>query len=428
MMKKIFIVFVVSFTLSNLSAQDLINSELKNLLNQSLSYFPKVKEVDQTVQLAKDKLKMTTLNKYPEFDINANYAYVQPKIALSFGGNNFQFAPEHAFGASIDANYVLLDFGRLESNIKKSKAELASTEHVAAQIKHVLFYQVSQLYYQIIFAKKGIEIQNDVLKLLQENKNIIETQLKNGNAIQLDLLNIESKIDAEQNRKLELQSSLSKLLNLLSYTTGINEVKGTNLSFSIQSFTFEEALQQAIANNPSLTLSKDKVIIAKSELEASKLNDRPVLGMKASMGSKNGYVPYVTDPRFNYNAGIGLNIPLFKGGKIKQAVKLNERNVVLQELAANTLAHELEKDIKAAMIDIESNQAKIKNSNSQIEQAKLAQQLTKSKLLNGTATAFDITASYTDYQRALFNQLQYEYQLNNAKLELARLMGIELTH
>jgi outer membrane protein TolC len=428
MMKKLCIAFIAIVSVGNLSAQDLVNNELKNLLTQSLSYFPKVKEVEQTVQIAKDKLKLTELNKYPELDINASYAYIQPKIALQFGGNNFQFAPEHAIGASFDATYTLLDFGRLESNIKKSKAELISTEHVAEQLKHSLFYQVSQLYYQIVFAIKGIEIQNDVLKLLNDNKKIIDVQLKNGNAIQLDVLNIQSKIDAEQNKKLELEAGFSKLINLLQYSTGTNVVKNVNFEFAIPSYTYEDALQHAVAGNPSLALAKDKVSIAKSELEVSKLNDRPILGMKASMGSKNGYVPYVTDPKFNYNAGVGLNIPLFKGGKIKQAVKLNEKNVVLQELAANSAIHDIEKDIKAAMIDIETNQSRIKNCNSQIEQAKLAQQLTQSKLLNGTATAIDITSSYTDYQRALFNKLQFEYQLNNARLELARLMGLELFH
>ena len=39
------------------------------------------------------------------------------------------------------------------------------------------------------------------------------------------------------------------------------------------------------------------------------------------------------------------------------------------------------------MIDIETNQSRIKNCNSQIEQAKLAQQLTQSKLLNGTSAS-----------------------------------------
>ena len=38
----------------------------------------------------------------------------------------------------------------------------------------------------------------------------------------------------------------------------------------------------------------------------------------------------------------------------------------------------------------------------------------------------EITSTNADYQRALLNQLQYQYQLCNAQLELIKLMGVEL--
>ena len=87
---------------------------------------------------------------------------------------------------------------------------------------------------------------------------------------------------------------------------------------------------------------------------------------------------------------------------------------------------ELEKDITAAMIDIESNEKRIKNAATQIEQAALAQKLSVSKLKNGTATPLEITSTNADYQRALLNQLQYQFQLCNAQLELIKLTGINL--
>jgi len=49
-----------------------------------------------------------------------------------------------------------------------------------------------------------------------------------------------------------------------------------------------------------------------------------------------------------------------------------------------------------------------------------------SKLKNGTVTPIEITSTNADYQRALLNQLQYQYQLCNAQLELIKLMGVEL--
>jgi outer membrane protein TolC len=426
-MKKIVLCMVVLVsTYTSSKAQSLINGELKNLLNQSLQYFPKVKEVQQSVQLAEDKLTLTELNKYPDITMDASYAYVQPKIEVAFGEKTFQFAPVHNVSGALNGTYTLFDFGRLASNIQKAKLELQTSKHVAEQLKHSLFFQISQLYYQIIYAKKAIEIQNQVLQLLTENKTIIETQLKNGNAIQLDLLTIQSKIDNELNRKIDLETNLKKLLNLLNYATGVATISETQLSISLKNYTSDEAMQMALIHNPSIAIAKDKVNVTKADVAITKLNERPYVGMKASVGSRNGYLPQINDPRFNYNAGIGFSVPLFNGGKIKQQIKIQERSLALSETNVVAQIHDFEKDIQAALIDIQSNQARIKNAGTQIEQAALAQKLSVSKLKNGTATPIEITSTNADYQRAMLNQLQYQYQLCNAQLELIKLMGVEL--
>jgi len=426
-MKKIIIgMLVVMSSFSTSFAQGLINGELKNLLNQSLLYFPKVKEVQQSVQLAEDKVALAELNKYPDITLDASYAYVQPKIEVAFGDKTFQFAPVHNVSGALNGTYTLFDFGRLQSSIQKVKLELQTTKHIAEELKHSLFFQISQLYYQIIYTKKAIEIQNQVLQLLNENKVVVETQLKNGNAIQLDLLTIQSKIDNELNRKIDLENNSQKLLNLLKYATGVNSITEGQLSIILKNYTLEEALQMALIHNPSLAITKDKVNVSKAEVAITKLSERPYVGLKASVGSRNGYLPEIQDPRFNYNAGIGFSVPLFNGGKTKQQIKVQERSLALNETGVIAQQHDVEKDIQAALIDIKSNESRIKNAATQIEQAALAQKLSVSKLKNGTATPIEITSTNADYQRALLNQLQYQYQLCNAQLELIKLMGIEL--
>lgn len=428
-MKKIKVLSIVLFFTSiGVNAQEKVNNELKSLLQKSLTYFPKVKEVELSVQLAEDKLKLVELNRYPDVTLDASYAYVQPKIEVPFGDKTFQFAPEHNVSGAFNGTYALFDFGRLKASIDKSKLELQSAHHVAAQLQNSLFTQISQLYFQIVFAKKAIRIQDEVLALLNENKLIIESQVKNGTALQLDLLTIQSKIDNEVNRKIDLETNLKKLLNLLHYATGENDVKETILTLSIKNYTFDEAMQFAISNNPTLAIARDRFNIAKSDVAISKLNEKPFVGLKASVGSRNGYLPAINDPRFNYNAGIGFSVPLFNGGKTKQLIKVQERGMALSENNVSVLIHDTEKDIEAALIDITSSQNRLKNSVSQIEQAALAQKLSVAKLKNGTATPLEITATNADYQKALLSQLQYQYQLCNAQIELLKAMGEEIIH
>jgi outer membrane protein len=114
-MKKIFFLLCsVVFTGSCLNAQVQVNNDLKTLINQSFSYFPKVKEAENTISTAQQKLEIAQTN-LPTIDGTASYDYVQPKITLPLQVDgetkNFQFAPVHNVNANVGVNYTLLDFG-----------------------------------------------------------------------------------------------------------------------------------------------------------------------------------------------------------------------------------------------------------------------------------------------------------------------------
>jgi outer membrane protein TolC len=93
------------------------------------------------------------------------------------------------------------------------------------------------------------------------------------------------------------------------------------------------------------------------------------------------------------------------------------------EYALNTYKHGLKKDIKQALIDIESNTEKLANVKSQIASAMSVVKLTQSLYKNGSATTVDISNATGNLQRSYLNQLQFEYQICLAKIELAKITG-----
>ena len=48
--------------------------------------------------------------------------------------------------------------------------------------------QVSTIYYNIIYFRKAITVEDSILNYLNSNKTIAEDKLKNGDAIKLDVL------------------------------------------------------------------------------------------------------------------------------------------------------------------------------------------------------------------------------------------------
>lgn len=424
-MKKTLITTCTLFAALLTQAQVTVNNELKELIGQSFSYFPKVKEIENTVTTAQEKLTLTGLNKYPDITADASYGYVKPKIEIPLNGTNFQFAPVHNLGGAVSATYPLFDFGRLQANIERSKDDLQYARHNVDYVKSQLASQVAGIYYNIVYLQKAIGIQDSVLNFLDDNKKIVLSQLNNGTALRIDLLNIQASIDNEQNRKVDLDNALQKQLNLLSYTTGGKQSNGKAFDFDINLTDANSALGLAQEKNIDFILAKDRIKQSQSDLSITRVGDKPMVGLKGAAGIKNGYVPYIADMRFNYQAGISFVVPIYNGGKNKQQQKLQQNIIKQNQMAVETLSSTYKKDIDQALTDIATNLERIKNTGGQTEQAKAAQVLASNRFKSGTGTNLEITNAGANVQRAALTRLQYEYQLCLAKLEFTRLIGYQ---
>jgi outer membrane protein TolC len=427
-MKKIFLsaVSIAIFTLQ-LSAQVQVNTDLKNLINHSFGYFPRLKEAANSVITAEDKIALTQTASNPTLGAEASYLYMAPVSKFSFPGSTevFKFVPNHNYSTSVNARYVLADFGRIKANVERAKTDLQLAKDNIELVKSQLANQVATIYYNMVYLQKAISIQDSVLNFLNGNKKIVQLKLNDGEALKIDLLNIQANIDNEENRKVDLKNSLQKQMNLLNYTTGTSAPAGNSFDFGIATVNSQTALDSSVNNNLDFRIAKDRIEQANGDISISKLLDKPSITMNGGLGFKNGYIPDLYNVQFNGLGGITLNIPLYSGGRTKQQVKLQEHLVQQQQLALESLNANYKKDIAQAMTDIQTNIERIGNTQSQIDQAKYAQQLAAIRFKNGVGTNLELTNASTNVQRAELSKLQYQYQLCISKLELARLMGYQ---
>jgi outer membrane protein TolC len=426
---KIISIIVITFFPFVLIAQAKTNSELKNLITQSFTYFSKVKEAENAITTAQEKIELAKLNVLPSIDASGNYTYLAPvsKVIFPMNGVNtpLQFQPNHNYSVGVNGNYVIYDFGRQKATIEKSKTELQFAKDNGDFVKGQLANQVAVIYYNIVYLQKAISIQDSVLNYLTENKKIVQSKLNNGDALKIDILNIQANIDNEENRKIDIQNSLQKQLNLLAFTTGNPISKGVSFDFELNTTTVDLLLSEATNNSIDFKLVADKIKQAKADIDITKLHDKPTIAANAGLGFRDGYVPELLKFQFNGLVGVSFNMPLYAGGRTKQQIKLQQTIVKQNELAIETLSNQYKKDIQQTLADIASNIERMNHTIGQIEQAKAAQTLASVRFKNDVGTNLEITNASTNVQRALLNKLQYEYQLCLAKVELARLIGVQ---
>jgi outer membrane protein TolC len=201
------------------TAQVSTNNELKGLINQSFSYYPQVKEAQNQVNIAQQRLDLTKTNQ-PTIDAVGSYSYVQPKITLPLEVDGktqeFQFAPVDNLNANIGASYLLLDFGRLKANIEKSKSDLKYASDNMLNVQSQLASQVATVYYNIVYLRKAITVEDSVLSYLNANITVAANKLKNGDAIKLDVLNLPITDRCGDKSKGRIEEWFAKTTNLTS--------------------------------------------------------------------------------------------------------------------------------------------------------------------------------------------------------------------
>lgn len=429
-MKRFIIILCIGLSTTQGFTQQ-VPDKLKTLITQSFSYFPVFKELDQAVVIENQRVDLAKAAGNPSVVGSGSYNYLHPVSELTLPiadqMTKISIMPNNNYKAMVNGSYTLWDFGQVKNGVERANAGLRYAKDNAQHNKNQMAFQVAGIYYQIAYLKKAIAIQDSVIRFLQLNKNDTEVKLKNGDALKYDVLSIQSGIDQENNRKIDLENSLSKQYNLMQYATGTEMSKeDLDLNFPIFSESSEASgiLESARKGNAQYLLLKDRISMAETELKMSQIQGKPTLVLNAGTGFANGYVPDINKFRYTYQAGVTLNIPIYQGGRIKKQISMSQGQLLQSKLAEQSLDNAFNKDIMQALTDIASNRSSLVNARQQIEEAKEAQKFAQSRFKNGTGTNLELTSASTNVQRAELTRLQYEYQLCLASLELARLEGI----
>lgn len=429
-MKHFVLTFFMGLGSTFVCAQQIPN-DLKTLINRSFTYFPAFKELDQAVDVENRKVELAKTVGLPIVSAVGSYHYLNPvsELTIPIGDKMtpFNIMPNNNYKTMVNGQYTLWDNGQAKAGIERAKAGLQYAKDNIEANKAQMAFHVSGIYYQIAYLQGAIAIQDSVINFLKLNKQDTENKFKNGDALKYDVLSIQSNIDQENNRKIDLLNNLRKQHNLMVYTTGFQSNK-EEIDFNIKVFSENKVatnvLEKARESNTVYLLLKDKIALAESELKMSKIQGKPALVLNTATGFANGYVPNIDKFRYTYQIGATLNIPIYQGGRIKKQIALSQEHLTQTKIEQHSLDNTFQKNIDQALSDITSYKASLLNADDQISETMEAQKLAQSRFRNGTGTNLELINASTNVQRAELNRLQYQYQLCMASLELIRLEGI----
>lgn len=420
-------------------AQQPLPDDLRALIQQATTHFPRLKEQQALVQAGELRADIARTGLQPIVTGNASYQYVNPVAKANFPLNGrdvaVQFQPNHNINTNLSIVAPLYDWGRTKASVARANDDVQVAKNNLELTRLNLAYQVTAAYYGIGFLQKSLTVQDSVIKTASENIQVIANRLRNGDALEFDVLTQRVRLETAKNRRIDIQNQLDRQLAQLTYLTGTSVTPQAIGPKALLFDTFgaipaanqlEVLNQNALTSNRELILAQDRVRQAQSDIRVVELAGKPNLAFSGAAGFRNGYLPDINKPLFNEAAGVSLTVPIYAGKRYQLQNQAAKINLNASQFAVQNANAQLRQSIEQTMADIRANQSRLQNLNTSVLQADKALAIARARLRNGVITPVELQSAETGVEEARLAQVSFQYQLLLNYLELKRLSGEEL--
>lgn len=399
---------------------------LLDIIGQMRSNFPKLKELQQLEQNFGFRRDLARGAYFPIIGADINYQYRAPVPELNLLADPIRFLPNHNYSAQIYATHPIWDFGKTRANIAKVNNEEQQLLHMKSFTELNLAYQLTSLYYGILFLEKSLAIQETEMTAARESERITELRFRSGDALELDLFNTRVRIEQIENRITDIRSQIDKQRHLLGYITGSEYsgfTVGTQTAFPGADVFGVGSGDPSFEQNAGVVAAEDKWKLSKNDLDLNAKMGYPTLSFTASGGMMNGFFPDLNEPKANIYTGVGISFPFFAGFRFRSMTKISKNMVAVAELGIESAFAEAEKDYNQALQDLLAAEEKLQRMGSLIETAEKALKVTGSRYNNGLITSYELILAQNNLENARMAQVQLEFQRWQALLEINRVLG-----
>ncbi|GAC1370416.1 MAG: TolC family protein [Hymenobacter sp.] len=403
---------------------------LDGTLRSVLDANPAVTSLDELANAANGRLAQTRTGFLPQITGTATYTRIDPVVRLPLGGETFQLAPNNNYDAHITAQYLLLDFGKSAATVKVAESQVQTARDNVNVTRRDLAFNAAQVYYNILFMRESIKVQDAQIASLQAHRNEMQKRVEGGVSTKFDVTTTDVRITQAQNTKIDLQNQLRnqqvQLARLLHKPSQADvPVKG-RLTFQPQAVDLNAELAKAFENRPEIKLAHDAETTANLQARLVERSNMPSLGVGAQVGAKNGYLPELNQIKPNTVGVVQLSVPIYDGNKNK-----NQRVEALATARAavartQDTQEQIRADVRQAANNMEFSQARYDNAQQQMAQATEALTKARARYRYDVGTNLDVLDAETQLAQARLARAQAVYNYTLGQYQLKRATGEQI--
>jgi len=415
---------LLSVELANCQTRDSLS--LNTIISEVVQNHPMMKKAMEELSTSDAKIGLAQSNYLPTVDFTSSYSRIGPVPTITIPDmGTFSFTPHDNYAAAVNFNQTIYDFGKTAKSVSLEKEGKELNRQSVEQVKQKLSQVVIGNYYSLVYLQEAIKIKNEQLNTLNEHLQFVKKKQETGSATQYEILTTEVRISTIENQKTDLETArkvqLCQLNLLMGQPQSTSQQVKNDVVEPINNLQSDSLISKAMQNRDEMKLANEKAKLASLRYSLTGSQNNAVFNAFLSGGVRNGYTPYLYDPKANFVAGVGVRIPIFDGKRnkynlieAKSAIQVNDEET---EIARRSIVNEVvegEANVKAA-------HQKVTQGELQLKQATQAYSLAKVRFESGVITNLELLDGSTSLSesRLMLLKAKIDYTVNLYKLKSA---------
>jgi outer membrane protein len=381
-----------------------------------------------------EKIKVSEENLYiAETGRDKALSLLVPKLS-SFGGytrytgvkrndSGVILQPDEATSWGLRLDESLSLSGRELTALSISKENIVKTRSELQAMREEYLLSVAYAYYDVLKARKALDIAEANMERLTKYRNAAEKRLKVGEVTKTVLLRADGELSGARSDYVKTKNTLELSRAVLARIVGINtefQLKETPLTeINISSVSFLQA--SALSGRADLKSLEIQKTIAEKQVQFTKGSYWPTLALSGVYTASEQSPTPQTLNRESIYGGVTLYFPIFEGGLRTAEVKEARSKERQSALIYDDLKKSIEVEVQTAYLDIMTQKGILKFLEDQLFFARDNYRAVSKQFEFGLSESIEVMDANTllvTAERKLADAV-YNYQLSLLKMKKA---------
>ena len=321
----------------------------------------------------------------------------------------------------LNAGWTVWNGGARESSIRQSRIKTEIDRLNTGDIFRTLETDLLKVYINILYAREAIGIYEEAVKLSRAQADRARQLMEAGKLSKVDYAQLNSQYEQDRYQLVNAQGTydtrrmeLKQLLELgLDADITLETVDWSASQVLAQLPPVDESYRLAVATDLRIRGLEAQMESADLEVAIAKAGRMPRIALNAGVGTgysaPGGAFGTSLKQAWNETVGLTLSIPILDNRKTKTAVARANVARLDAQLDIDHRQTELAQTVENWYIDTRSAQARYSAAVTQLESAKLTDELTNEKFTLGYVNTIELMTAHNSYVEALHTLLQAKY-------------------